>query len=36
MTCVSEEYKIKTKIKQEQWPQPKMLFSLGYNLKIVA
>ena len=36
MTSVSKEYKIKTKIKQEQWPQLKMLFLLGYNLKIVA
>ena len=36
MTCVSKEYEIKTKIGQEQWLQLKMLFLLGYNLKLVA
>ena len=36
MTCVSKEYKIQTKMEQEQWLQLKMLFLLGYNLKIVA
>ena len=36
MTCVFKEYEIKTKIKQEQWLQLKVLFLLGYNLKIVA
>ena len=36
MTCVSKEYEIKTKMDQEQWLQLKMLFLLGYNLKIVV
>ena len=36
MTCVPKEYKIRTKLKEEQWPQLKMLFLLGYNLKIVV
>ena len=36
MTCVSKEYEIKTKMEQEQWLQLKMLFLLGYNLKIVV
>ena len=36
MTCVSKEYEIKTKMEQEQWLQLKMLFLLGYNMKIVA
>ena len=36
MTCVSKEYEIKTKIEQEQCPQLKMLFLLGYNLKIIV
>ena len=36
MTCVSKEYEIKTKMEQQQWLQLKMLFLLGYNLKIVA
>ena len=35
MSCVSKEYEIKT-IEQEQCLQLKMLFLLGYNLKIVA
>ena len=35
MTCVSKEYKIKT-LEQEQCLQLKMLFLLGYNLKIVV
>ena len=35
MTKVSKEYKIKTKIEQEQWLKLKMLLLLGYNLKIV-
>ena len=34
MTCVLEEYEIKTEMVQEQWLQLKMTFSLGYNLKI--
>ena len=33
MTCVWKEYEIKTKMVQE-WLQLKMLFLLGYNLKI--
>ena len=36
MTCVSKEYEIKTKMEQERWLQLKMLFLLGYNLKIFA
>ena len=36
MTYVSKEYEIKTKMEQEQWLKLKMLFLLGYNLKIVA
>ena len=32
---VSKEYKIKTKMVQEQWLQLKMMFLLGFNLKIV-
>ena len=32
---MSKEYEIKTKMEQEQWPQLKMLFLLGYYLKIV-
>ena len=32
---VCPDYKIKTKMVQEQWLQLKMLFLLGYNLKIV-
>ena len=35
MTCVSKEYEIKTKMEQEQWLQLKLLFLLGYILKIV-
>ena len=35
MTSVSKEYEIKTKMEEEQWLQLKMLFLLGYNLKIV-
>ena len=35
MTYVSKEYKIKTKMVHEQWLKLKMLFLLGYNLKIV-
>ena len=35
MSCVSKGYEIKT-IEQEQYLQLKMLFLLGYNLKIVA
>ena len=31
----SKEYEIRTKMEQEQWLQLKMLFLLGYNLKIV-
>ena len=36
MTCVSKEYEIKIKVEQEQWLQLKMLFLLGYKLKIVV
>ena len=36
MTYVSKEYEIKTKMKQEQWLQLKVLFFLGYNLEIVT
>ena len=36
MTSVSKKYEIKTKMEQEQWPQLKMLFLLGYNLKFVV
>ena len=32
---MSKEYKIKTKMEQEQWLQLKIMFLLGYNLKIV-
>ena len=35
ITYVSNKYKIKTKMVQEQRLQLKMTFSLGYNLKIV-
>ena len=35
MTQVSKEYEIKTKMKQEQWLQLKMLFLFDYNLKII-
>ena len=35
MTQVSKEDEVKTKIEQEQWQHVKMLFLLGYNLKIV-
>ena len=31
-----KEHEIKTKMEQEQWIQLKMLFLLGYNLKIVV
>ena len=33
--CVSKEYEIKTKMAQEQWLLLKIVFLLGYNLKIV-
>ena len=36
MTNVSKEHEIKAKKKQEQWLKLKMLFLLGYNLRIVA
>ena len=36
MTYVSKEYEIKTKMKQEQWLQLKVLFLLAYNLEIVT
>ena len=36
LTCVSKEYEIKTKFEQEQWLQLKLLFLLGYDLKIVV
>ena len=32
MTCVSKEYEIKTTMVQEQWPELKMTFLLGYKL----
>ena len=31
---MSKEYETKTKMEQEQWILLKMLFLLGYNLKI--
>ena len=31
----NKEYEIRTKMEQEQWLQLRMLFLLGYNLKIV-
>ena len=31
----NKKYEIRTKMEQEQWLQLKMLFRLGYNLKIV-
>ena len=34
MTCVTKEYKIKTKMEQERL-QLKMTFLLGYNLKFL-
>ena len=34
MIYVSKDYEIKTKMEQEQWLQLKMLFLLGYILKI--
>ena len=36
MTYVSKKYEIKTKMEQEQWIQLKILFLLGYTLKIVV
>ena len=36
MTCVSKEHEIETKMEYKQWRQLKMLFLLGYNLKIFA
>ena len=36
MTYVSKEYEIETKMEQEQWLQLKILFLLGYTLKIVV
>ena len=36
MICVSKENEIKTKMEQEQSLQLKILFLLGYNLKVVA
>ena len=35
MTCVCEEYGVKTKMVEEQWLQLKMKLLLGYNMKIV-
>ena len=35
MVCVTKEYEIKTKMEKEKWLQPKMLFLLGFDLKIV-
>ena len=35
MTRVFKEHEIKTKMEQEQWLHLRMLFSLGYNLKII-
>ena len=34
MTCVSKEYQIKKKMEQELCLQLKILFLLGYNLKL--
>ena len=36
MICVSKVNEIKTKMEQEQSLQLKILFLLGYNLKVVA
>ena len=36
MTRVSKEHEIKTKMEQEQWLHLRMLFLLGYNLKITV
>ena len=36
LTSAPKENEIKTKMEQEQSLQLKMLFLLGYNLKIVA
>ena len=36
MTCVSTEYETKTKMKQDRWPHLKILFFMGYNLKIAV
>ena len=36
MTCVSKQYEIKTNMEQQLWLQLKMMFLLGYNLKIVV
>ena len=36
MTCVSIEYEILKKMEKEQGLQLKMLFLLGYNLKIAV
>ena len=36
MTCVSRKYEFKTKMEYEQLLQLKILFLLGYNLKIVG
>ena len=35
MNYVSRVYEVKIKMVQEQWPQLKVNFLLGYNLKIV-
>ena len=35
MNYVCRVYEVKIKIVQEQWPQLKVNFLLGYNLKIV-
>ena len=35
MTRVFKEHEIKTKMEQEQWLHLRMLFLLGYNLKII-
>ena len=36
MTRASKQYEIITKTEQEQWLQLKVVFLLGYNLKIIA
>ena len=36
MAYMSKEYEIRTKMKEKHWLQLKMLFLLGYNLKIVV
>ena len=35
MTCVYKKYEVKIEMVQEQWLELKILFLLGYNMKIV-